>query len=159
MDEVQLKELCYANCYFLPFYKAKMYLRNNCGGRLYLGSETVSSCLLPRTARKGINWNDLMLCVLVWKPTKMYYWSCSLMSLFDNFFITVHKKFCVRFKALRALSNCQNWPARRTIPVLLGISITFKTIKPDLLVRLVHASACACRGIEHAESLESTKEA
>ena len=55
MDEVQLKELRYAICYFLPFYKAKMYLRNNCGGRLYLGSETVSSYLLPRTARKGIN--------------------------------------------------------------------------------------------------------
>ena len=49
MDEVQLKELRYAICYFLPFYKAKMYQLNskNC--------KTVSSCLLPRTARMGIN--------------------------------------------------------------------------------------------------------
>ena len=29
MDEVQLKELRYAICYFLPFCKAKMYLRIN----------------------------------------------------------------------------------------------------------------------------------
>ena len=29
MDEVKLKELRCAICHFLPFYKAKMYLRIN----------------------------------------------------------------------------------------------------------------------------------